>query len=61
MPPVTAVDLAQRLGVDPKTLREWLRMQAKSGHPVLQAHDHGDRWVFTREQANNLAMHFWRA
>lgn len=56
--PVTAVELARQLGVDPKVLRNWLRRKAASGHPLLQGHAHNDAWVFSAADARVLAREF---
>ena len=55
---VTAVELARRLGVDPKRLRGWLRGQAAADHPLLAAHLHYQRWEFNEEDADRLAAEF---
>lgn len=55
---VTAVDLARRLKVDPKRFRGWLREKARTGHPLLRAHQHRDSWIFTRQEAERLAAEF---
>ena len=51
---MTAVELANRLGWDPKRMRQWLRSAAAAGHPVLTSHGHRDSWVFTLEEADQL-------
>jgi predicted ArsR family transcriptional regulator len=40
--PVSAEDLAARLGTTGKNLREWLRTEAARGHELLRAHQHGE-------------------
>lgn len=53
--PVTAVELASRLGVSAKQLRTWLRQEAAAGNVIVQNHQHGDRWVLTRDEEDGLA------
>jgi double-stranded uracil-DNA glycosylase len=55
---VTAVELARRLEVSPKTLRAWLRGQASIGHPLLASHRHNDRWEFTASEADQLEAEY---
>jgi TDG/mug DNA glycosylase family protein len=55
---VTAVELARRLGVDPKRFRSWLRSQAAAGHPLLGGHLHYARWEFSEGEAEQLAVDF---
>lgn len=55
---VTAVELARRLRVNPKTLRAWLRGQARAGHPLLASHLHYGRWEFTEDEADQLAREY---
>jgi TDG/mug DNA glycosylase family protein len=55
---VTARELAHRLRVDPKRLRDWLRAQAKAGHPILADHVHNARWEFGEDEAEQLAREF---
>lgn len=54
METVTAVDLAQELGRDPKAVRRQLRAWRDAGHPLLRGHQHLDRWVFSRQDADQL-------
>lgn len=56
--PVRPRELAQRLGIDPKVLRAWLRRQAASGHPLLREHQRRDNWVFTQAEADQLAAEY---
>ena len=55
---VTARELAVRLGVSDKRLRDWLRAQARQGHEVLSGHQHRDGWVFTSAEASRLAVDY---
>lgn len=52
---VTAVEIAERLGIDPKAFRAWLRWLGSAGHPVLIAHQPGAPWAFTPGDAEVLA------
>jgi hypothetical protein len=52
---VTAVELARRLQRDPKALRATLREWAAAGHPLLRGHARLDPWVFSDEEAEQLA------
>jgi hypothetical protein len=52
---VSAPLLARRLQVNPKTLRAWLRSQARAGHALLASHEHYGRWWFTEAEARQLA------
>jgi hypothetical protein len=60
---VTAGELARRLQRDPKSLRRTLREWAAAGHPLLGGHGRLDRWVFSDEEAGQLARElrdgFW--
>ncbi len=58
---MTAVDLAARLGTSPKQFRAWLRTEADNGHELLQAHQHGDNWIFTQAEAERLAAEYRRS
>lgn len=58
--PVTAEDLATRLGTSGKQLRAWLRDEAARGHELLRTHQHGDNWVFSSDQADQLAAEYRR-
>ncbi len=58
---VTAEDLAARLGTTGKQLRGWRRREAARGHELLRAHQHGENWVFTRYEADQLAAEYRRA
>ena len=55
---VTALELARRLGVDPKRFRDWLRAQARAGHPLIGGHVRNSRWEFSPEEADQLAAEF---
>jgi double-stranded uracil-DNA glycosylase len=57
---VTAVDLARRLHIDPKTLRSWLRRQAAAGHGLLRRHQHQASWEFTNDEADQLEAEYRR-
>jgi uncharacterized protein YjcR len=46
---VSAKELAERLGTDPKELRKWLRAEG------LGAGGHGKRYAFTPQKAGQLA------
>ena len=51
---VTAGELADRLDVDPKLVRAWLRQGRKDGHELLADHVHGSGWHFTEAEAQQL-------
>jgi double-stranded uracil-DNA glycosylase len=55
---VTAVDLAKRLDIDPKTFRSWLRRQAAARHALLRTHQHQASWEFTTDEADQLAAEY---
>jgi|GEM_PF-1893064 len=57
---VTAIDLARRLHIEPKTFRSWLRRQAAAGHHLLRTHQHQASWEFTVDEANQLAAEYRR-
>lgn len=57
---VSAPDLARRLGVSPKTLRAWLREQARNGDPLVADHEHQGRWRFTEGEARQLGEQYRR-
>jgi hypothetical protein len=50
--------LAARLGVTPKSLRGWLRAGSAAGHPILAGHVHGQRWIFSGTESDQLATEF---
>jgi hypothetical protein len=52
---VSARELADRVGISAKRLRDWLRHQAADGHPLLAGHGKYDRWIFSVNDANQLA------
>jgi hypothetical protein len=52
---VSARELADRVGISPKRLRDWLRQQAADGHPLLAGHGRHDRWIFSVPDADRLA------
>lgn len=54
MKDVTPTEIAASLGVNPKTLRAWLRSEKAAGHPVLDHQEHHSRWRFTRPESNQL-------
>jgi TDG/mug DNA glycosylase family protein len=58
---VTAVDLARRLHIEPKTFRSWLRRQAAAGHPILRRHQHQGSWEFTSDEADQLTAEYRRS
>ena len=51
-------ELARRLGVNPKTLRQWLRNQKAAKNPLVIGHLHNQRWEFTPEIADELARQY---
>lgn len=55
---VTAVDLAQRVGRDPRTFRAWLRTKGREGHPILAKHRPNDPWEFTLEEADQISSEY---
>jgi len=55
---VTAIDLARRLHIEPKTFRSWLRRQAAGGHDLLRTHQHQATWEFTHDEADQLAAEY---
>jgi len=55
---VTAVELAQRLGQDPRTFRAWLRAKGRDGHPILARHRLNEPWGFTPEEADQIAKEY---
>ena len=55
---VTAGELADRLDVDPKTFRAWLRQRRKDGHELLADHVHGSGWHFTEAEAERLSVEY---
>ena len=55
---VTAVELANELGVDPKKLRRWLRAAHENDHGLLAGHVQFARWEFSRADADRLAADF---
>ena len=55
---VTAVELAQRVGRDPRTFRAWLRSKGREGHPILAKHRLNDPWEFTPEEADQIALEY---
>jgi len=57
---VTAIDLARRLHIEPKTFRSWLRRQAAAGHHLLRTHQHQASWEFTVDEADQLAAEYRR-
>lgn len=57
---ITAEDLAARLNTSGKQLRAWLRAEAAQGHELLRTHQHGENWVFTSDQAEQLAAEYRR-
>ena len=59
--PVTAVQLAARVGVATPQFRAWLRRQAAEGQVVVRGHQHGARWLFTADEAEELALQFRRS
>ncbi len=51
---VSPNEMARWLGVTGLQLRNWLRAQAKAGHPLLASHLHYARWEFTPAEARQL-------
>lgn len=58
---VTAVELAQRLGVDPRTFRAWLRRRARGGHELLAGHERNGRWEFSADEGDQIAREYREA
>lgn len=50
--------MARTLGVNPKTLRAWLRSGRGAGHPLLASHEHWSRWEFSRADADALIAEY---
>jgi hypothetical protein len=57
---VSAPELARRLGANPKTLRAWLRAQARARNPLVAGHEHYGRWWFSESEARQLADEYRR-
>lgn len=55
---MTARELAERLDVDAKRLRAWLRARAATGHPLLASHAHNQPYAFTEREARQLQREF---
>ena len=55
---ITPDEMARTLGNSAKTLRGWMRKQAKAGHPRLASHDHYGRWEFSRADADRIIAEF---
>ncbi len=55
---ITPGEIAESLGVEPKTLRAWLRAERTAGHPLLDAHEHGAHYHFTRAEAAQLIAEY---
>ena len=51
--PITPKDLAEELGVEPRTIRQWLRDQGWQSVPY-------SRWELTPEQAAQVRARFRR-
>jgi hypothetical protein len=51
-------ELAGRLGVDPKTFRQWLRDQKDAKNPLVVGHLRHERWEFTPEIADELVRQY---
>lgn len=58
---VTAVELARRLGVDPRTFRAWLRRRARAGHKLLAVRLLDERWEFSEAEAAQLKREYREA
>ncbi len=58
---VTAVELARRLGVDPRTFRAWLRRRARAGHELLADHLHNAQWEFSEAETTQLTREYREA
>ncbi len=58
MEDVTPSEIAKSLDVSPKTLRAWLRSERAVGHPVLDGHEHGAHYRFTRVEAAQLIAEY---
>lgn len=50
--------MARALGITGLQFRNWLRAGAAAGHPLLASHQHGARWEFTREEADQLMAEY---
>lgn len=55
---VTAGDLANRLHVDHKRFRDWLRQLVRDGHPLVRGHEQRSSWVFSPVEADQLAREY---
>jgi TDG/mug DNA glycosylase family protein len=51
-------EMARELGVTGLQLRNWLRSQKAAGHPLLGGHLYGQRWVFSRPEADQLMAEY---
>jgi hypothetical protein len=51
---VSSNEIARWLCVTGPQLRNWLRVRAKGGHPLLASHQHRARWEFTPAEARQL-------
>jgi hypothetical protein len=57
---VTPSELARELGVDPKSLRAWMRARASAGDPLFSRHGHGARWRFSLAEARGVVDRYRR-
>jgi double-stranded uracil-DNA glycosylase len=55
---VTPDEIAERLGVTGLRLRNWLREQKATGHPLLASHAYRARYQFTQAEADQIAAEF---
>jgi TDG/mug DNA glycosylase family protein len=51
-------EMARQLGVTPLRFRNWLRAQRAAGDPLLAGHVHGQRWEFSRADADRLMAEY---
>ena len=51
-------EMARALGITGLQFRNWLRAGAAAGHPLLASHQHGARWEFTRQEADQLMAEY---
>lgn len=50
--------MARQLGVTGLKFRNWLRAQKAEGHSLLVGHGHGERWKFSRPDADQLIAEY---
>lgn len=50
--------MARQLGITGLRFRNWLRVQKADGHSLLVGHQHGERWEFSRAEADLLIAQY---